>query len=158
MTESVLSGKSILAVDDETDVLTVLEEEITLGCSECTVDKATSYETAAEKLNKNKYDIVILDIMGVRGFDLLELSTSRGFRTIMLTANALTPESLKKSHDLGARAFLPKDKLGEVVPFLVDVLTFEEPKSAWNRIMKRLEDYFDARFEKEWKKKYPLSW
>jgi CheY-like chemotaxis protein len=158
MTESILSGKSILAVDDENDVLTVIEEEVTQGCKECTIDKATDYDSAATKLKQNKYDIVILDIMGVRGFDLLEISTSKGFRTVMLTANSLTPESLKKSHDLGARAFLPKDKLGELVPFLEDTLAYDEPKSAWSKIMKRLEDYFDTRFEKEWKKKYPFSW
>jgi hypothetical protein len=32
MAESILNGKSIIAVDDEPDVLTVLEEEIREAC------------------------------------------------------------------------------------------------------------------------------
>ena len=69
-------------------------------------------------LKANDYDLVVLDIMGVRGFDLLEIAVTRKFKVAMLTAHALSPEDLKKSHDMGARAYLPKDKLGEVVPFL----------------------------------------
>jgi DNA-binding response OmpR family regulator len=107
MTQSILSGKTILAVDDEPDVLTVLEEEILHACPDCKIDKATTYEKGADLLASNTYDIAILDIMGVRGFDLLEIAVKRGFRVAMLTAHALTPEALKKSHDLGARAYLP---------------------------------------------------
>ncbi len=117
MAKSVLDGRRILAVDDEPDILSVLESEIKEACPDCQFDKATSYEQAAEKLKSNDYDIVILDIMGVRGFDLLELSVARKFRTTMLTAHALSAEALKKSHDLGARSYLPKDKLGEIVSF-----------------------------------------
>ena len=154
MAESSLNGKSFLAVDDEPDVLAVLEEEIRYACKECTIDKATSYEKAAELLKANSYDVVVLDIMGVRGFDLLEIAVGRGFRVAMLTAHALTPEALKKSHDLGARAYLPKDKLGEIVPFLEDVLQYEY-KTGWKRLMEKLEGYFDKRFEQNWKEKFP---
>jgi DNA-binding response OmpR family regulator len=154
MTESILDGKAILAVDDEPDVLTVLEEELLHSCSGCKIDKATTYEKGAELLKANTYDIVILDIMGVRGFDLLEIAVNRGFKVAMLTAHALTPEALKKSHDLGARAYLPKDKLGELVPFLEDVLQYEY-KTGWKRLMDGLEKYFDRRFEQNWKDKFP---
>ncbi len=58
------------------------------------------------------YDIVILDIMGVNGFDLLKVSVKRGFPTVMLTAYALTPEALEKAIRLGAVSFLPKEKNG----------------------------------------------
>ena len=153
--ESILSGKSILAVDDEPDVLTVLEEEIKYACPDCTIEKATTYEKAADLLKGKAYDIVILDIMGVRGFDLLKIAVERGFKAAMLTAKALTPEALRDAHDLGARAFLPKDKLGEIVPFLEDVLKYE-PKAGWARLMEKLESYFDSRFESDWKKKYPF--
>ena len=108
MRESILNGKKILAVDDEPDVLAVLEEEIKESCPNCVIDKASSYETAAEKLKSQTYDVIILDIMGVRGFDLLELAVKRKFRVAMLTAHALSPETLKKSVELGARAYLPK--------------------------------------------------
>lgn len=157
MAASVLEGKRILAVDDEPDVLTVLQEEIMHGCPACIFEQATTYEQASGLLNNKDYDIVILDIMGVQGFDLLKIAASRGFRTLMLTANALTPEALKKSHDLGARAFLPKEKLGEIVPFLEDVLVHEH-KPGWERLLDKLGDYFNERFGSEWKKKYPFSY
>jgi CheY-like chemotaxis protein len=152
MAESVLNGKRILAVDDEPDILSVLENEIKEACPNCQFDKATTYEEAARLLKANSYDVVVLDIMGVKGFDLLELATSRKFRTAMLTAHALNADALKKSHDLGARAYLPKDKLGEVIPFLEDVLQYDA-KTGWKRLMERLENYFDGHFEPDWKKK-----
>ena len=72
MGESILNGKSILAVDDEFDVLAILEEEILESCPKCRFDKASTFEEALKELASRTYDLVILDIMGVRGFDLLE--------------------------------------------------------------------------------------
>jgi DNA-binding response OmpR family regulator len=152
MTGSVLDGKRILAVDDEPDILAVLEQEIKDACPNCQVDKATTYEKGAELINANAYDIVILDIMGVRGFDLLDLAVKRNLRVGMLTAHALSPEALKKSHDLGARAYLPKDKLGEIVPFLEDIFT-QEYKAGWKRVLEKLGTYFDDQFDTGWRKK-----
>lgn len=157
MTESVLKEKKILAVDDEPDVLAILEDEILLSCPDCMIDRATSYDGAVELLKEKDYDIVILDIMGVRGFDLLELAVSRNFKVIMLTAHVLNPEALKKSHDLGARAYLPKEKLEEIVPFLEDMLKYDH-KSGWQRLLNKLENYFDKRFEREWKDKAGITY
>jgi DNA-binding response OmpR family regulator len=151
MPKSILDGKKFLAVDDEPDVLLILEEEIIAECSSCKIDKATTYEEAAKMLEINVYDIVILDIMGVRGFDLLELAVSHNFKTAMLTAHALSAEALKKSHDLGARAYLPKEKLGEIVPFLEDILQYDT-RSGWKRLLEKLENYYDDHLEADWKK------
>ena len=157
MARSILDGKRILAVDDEPDVLAVLEEEILNACPDCKIDKSTTYEGGADLLKRNDYDVVILDIMGVQGFDLLQIAADRKLRAVILTAKAMTPEALKRSHDLGARAFLPKEKLGEIAVFLEDVLTYEH-KTGWERLLKKLEDYFDSRWGNEWKKKYPFSY
>jgi DNA-binding response OmpR family regulator len=157
MTASVLDGKKILAVDDEPDVLAVLEQEIQGACPNCKVEKATTYEKGAELINTSTYDIVILDIMGVRGFDLLELAVKRNLKVGMLTAHALSPEALKKSHDLGACAYLPKDKLGEITPFLEDILT-QEYKTGWKRLLEKLENYFEDEFEPDWKRKAGINY
>jgi len=157
MTASVLDGKRILAVDDEPDVLVVLEQEIKESCPSCKIEKATTYEQGAELINRNTYDIVILDIMGVRGFDLLELAVKKNLKVGMLTAHALSPEALKKSHDLGARAYLPKDKLGEITPFLEDILT-QEYKTGWKRLLEKLENYFEDEFEPDWKRKAGINY
>jgi CheY-like chemotaxis protein len=157
MKESILNGKRILAVDDEPDVLTVLEEEIGEACPNCKMDKATSYEEAMKKIESQDYDVVILDIMGVRGFDLLDAAVKRKLRVAMLTAHALSPEALKLSFDKKARAYLPKEKLGEIVPFLEDVLTYEY-LPGWKRLMGKLKSFFDAKFESDWEKKTGMNW
>jgi CheY-like chemotaxis protein len=157
MTDSVLNGKQILAVDDEPDVLATLEEEILAAAPKCKFIKATTYHEAAKKLESQNYDVVILVIMGVRGFDLLELAVSRNFRVAMLTAHALTPEALKRSFEMKARAYLPKEKLGEVVPFLEDVLKYEY-LPGWKRLLEKLKGFFDSKFESDWEKKTGLPW
>jgi CheY-like chemotaxis protein len=157
MTKSILDGKRILAVDDEPDVLKILEEEISATCPNCKLDKATTYETAAKLLESTDYDVVILDIMGVRGFDLLDVAVTKNLRVAMLTAHALSPEALKKSVELGARAYLPKEKLGEIVPFLEDVLAYEYVPG-WKRLYEKLKGFFDSKFESDWEKKTGLNW
>ncbi len=146
MKESILDGKRILGVDDEPDVLTVLEEEILGACPNCKFDKATTYEEAEKMLKAQTYDIVILDIMGVRGFDLLNLAVSRNFRVAMLTAHALNPEALKRSFDMKARAYLPKEKLGEIIPFLEDVLKYGY-LTGWKRLLTKLDGLFTEKFK-----------
>lgn len=157
MKESVLDGKKILAVDDEPDVLTVLEEEIIEACPKCAFDKATTYEGAVKKLESGSYDVVILDIMGVRGFDLLGIAVKKGMKVAMLTAHALSAEALKRSHEMGARAYLPKEKLGEIVPFLEDVLNYEF-ESGWKLLFEKLHGFFTEKFESDWEKKTGLNW
>jgi len=152
MSTSVLNGRQFLIVDDEPDILAVLEEEIRHECTSCMIDKATAYEQAHDLLKKNDYDVVVLDIMGVRGYDLLEEAVKRKMRVAMLTAHSLSPEAMKKSHDLGARAYLPKDKLGEIVPFLEDILKYEN-KTGWKRLLEKLENFYEERFETGWKEK-----
>ena len=157
MVESILNDKNILAVDDEPDVLRVLDEEITWVAPKCRFEKATTYAEATKKLESQTYDMVILDIMGVRGFDLLDLAVAKNFRVAVLTAHALSPEALKKSVELGARAYLPKEKLGEVVSFLEDVLTYEYVPG-WKRLYEKLKGFFDSKFESDWEKKTGLNW
>jgi len=157
LTASILNGKTILAVDDEPDALNVLEEEIRGAAPTCKFEKALTYEEAAKKLESQNYDVVILDIMGVRGFDLLGLAIKRNFRVAMLTAHAFTPEALKLSFEMKARAYLPKEKLGEIVPFLEDVLEYEY-LPGWKRLMKKLEGYFKARWGEYWQKAEASFW
>jgi len=146
--ESPLKDKVVLVVDDEPDVLETVAEELDM----CLVHKAGDYDTALQYLLSYTYDIVILDIMGVRGFELLKNAVSRGFPTVMLTAHALSPESLKKSIKLGAVSFLPKEKTSELTSFLEDVV-FEKGKPVWQKLFDRLGNYFNRRFGPDWKEK-----
>ena len=157
MANSILNGKLILAVDDEQDVLTVLEEEIKEACPDSRFDKASTYEEAVERMISLTYDVVILDIMGVRGFDLLELAVTRKFPVAMLTAHALTPEALKRSFEMGARAYLPKERLGEIIPFLEDMLKYEY-LPGWKRLLEKMEGFFNERWGQYWKKSEEEFW
>ena len=157
MKASILNGKRVLAVDDEADVLTVLEEEIKDAAPTCQFDKATTYEEAVEKMASWTYDVVVLDIMGVRGFDLLELAVNRNFPVAMLTAHALAPEALKRSIEMMARVYLPKEKMGEIVPFLEYVLKYEY-LTGWNVLFKKLKGFFNERWGKDWQKPDPSFW
>ncbi len=136
-------------MDDEPDILTMLEAEIKDSCPNCQIDKATTYEQGARLINTNTYDLLILDIMGVRGYELLDLGVKKKFRVVMLTAHDLNPKALKRSHDAGAHAYLPKDKLGEIVPFLEDTLQYDF-KSGWSRLLDKLDSFFAANFPKDW--------
>jgi CheY-like chemotaxis protein len=146
MKQSILDGKKLLLVDDEPDVLAVLEEEIKMSCPSCKIDKASSYKAASERLESQTYDLVVLDIMGVQGFDLLERAAKSNLKVAMLTAHALTPEALKRSFEMKARAYLPKEKIGEIVPFLEDVFAYEY-LPGWKRLFTKLEGFFEEKFE-----------
>ena len=157
MPESILKGKTILAVDDEPDVLMVLEEEIKEACPNCIFDKTTTYKEANQRIAMFTYDLVVLDIMGVRGFDLLKNAVVRQFPVVMLTAHALNPEALRQSIELGARAYLPKEKIGEIVPFLEDVLRYEN-LPGWARLLQNLGGFFNSRWGENWRRIDETFW
>ena len=71
--DDILKGKKILVVDDEPDILETLEELL----DQCDIETAANFESAAALLAAKDYDAAILDIMGVKGFDLLEIAIER---------------------------------------------------------------------------------
>ena len=139
--KDILKGRTILVVDDETDILDTIEEELDM----CIVHKAKTREAALELISKNRYDIVVLDIMGVDGFKILEQTVKNYIPTVMLTAHALTKESLQKAAKLGASSFLPKDKMIELETFLVDVIR-NDGKPVWRKLFERMSSYFNEKF------------
>ena len=148
---SLLKDKVVLVVDDDVDVLDTVEEILDM----CLVHKAGDFETARQYLMSYSFDIVILDIMGVNGFELLKTSVKRGFPTVMLTAYALTPEALEKSIKLGAVSFFPKEKMAELESYLADVV-LKGGKPVWDRLFERLGTLFNKRFGPDWRKRNAL--
>ena len=149
--QTFLAGKSILAVDDETDILETIEDLL----EEANVDTARDYESASEKIRKQTYDLVILDIMGVNGLQLLEESVAKGSPTVMLTAHAVNPEALMASIRKGAISYLPKESLAD----LDDLLgAYERGEAPWKLLFKKLGAYFDERFGADWKNTDKTFW
>ena len=155
-TSDTLTDKVILAVDDEEDVLAVIEEDLTQAAN-ITLHTATTFEKAQDYLLSYTYELVILDIMGVRGFDLLEVAHKMGFPVVMLTARVFTPDALRKSIELGARAYLPKENLGSLVPFLEDVLKLSY-QSAWKKAFDHVATLFNSKFGSDWRKSEEKFW
>jgi DNA-binding NtrC family response regulator len=145
---SLLDGKKILIVDDESDVLDILEELLEM----CTVVRASTFDDASELLESQDFDIAILDIMGVDGYGLLEIAYQKNITAVMLTAHAFTPENLVKAIKEGAASYLPKEEISNIIKFLVDILKADkEGKSTWGTWQEQLpSSYFEKRWGAAW--------
>jgi len=151
-----LNDKKILVVDDEADVVESLEELLE---DRFAVDSASSFEEAVACLKNNTYDAAILDIMGVSGYDLLEATHALGIPTLMLTAHALSPDNLKKSIELGADAYIPKDKMVDISTYVEDVLISRQDKKKNNfKWYVRFMPLFDKFFGEGWKDPEKKFW
>jgi DNA-binding NtrC family response regulator len=153
--DDILRGKKILAVDDEPDILETLEEIL----EQCDVETTTKFESAKEFLESKKYDAVILDIMGIRGFDLLDIAVMRKIPALMLTAHGLNVDNLVGSIKLGAKSYIPKDKIGEIDIYLKEIfLAKEKGIEKSGNWFARLSAFFDERFGHGWKNKDKKFW
>ena len=151
----ILEGKKLLIVDDEPDVMETLKDLLDM----CSIDAAADFETAQKLLNQNKYDVAVLDIMGVRGYDLLEIARTRGIPALMLTAHAVSKENLKKSFEKGAAYYVPKDEISKIDVFVADVLeAIENNRNVWVKWYERLSAFCDKRFGPNWKDDDPEFW
>jgi len=149
--EKIIAGKWVLIVEDEKDVIDVLTELL----EACRLDAATSFEQGKRLLNENDYDLVILDIMGVRGFDLLKIANERHVPAVMLTAHGLSEENLNRAVREGALYYAPKDEMKNIATFVADVIeSIDKKKSPWLRVLDRLGGYYDHKFGgTDWRKK-----
>jgi len=150
-TKSLLEGKKVLLVDDEPDVLEALADLLPM----CDLVKASTFDEAKKLLETQPFDIAILDIMGVQGYVLLEISNEKKVIAVMLTAHAMTPDNVLKSYNEGAASFVPKEEMTNIAVFLNDILEAQEKgKSLWWRWYDRLADYFEKKFGPDWQKEH----
>ena len=136
--ESLLKGKHILAVDDEEDILETIAELL----DESDIDTARDYESASQKIKKGRYDLAILDIMGVDGLKLLEEAVDRGIPTVMGGPHAW--------------AVAEESELDELLDSILGAYHRGEPP--WKLLFEKLGDYFDRRFGPDWKEKDREFW
>ena len=150
-----LNGKRLLIVDDEPDIIETLTDILDM----CIIDSAGDFETALNFLRHNSYDAAVLDIMGVRGYDLLDMANKVGIPAIMLTAHALSPHNLVESIKGGAYAYLPKDKMMDLPEFLTDLIVFSKKgiksDGTW---VARLKPFFNEKFGKGWQEQDKAFW
>ncbi len=154
--DKILKGKRVLVVDDEPDILESLLDLLDM----CKLDKASSFAEANRMLKENEYDIAVLDIMGVNGYELLKTANIRKIPAIMLTAHALSSDNLKRSAEEGASYYAPKDEIGNIKLFIADVLdAIENDKSPWQKMFDRLVFFYDKKFNgPDWREKEKKFW
>lgn len=153
--KNLLNNKRILVVDDEPDVLDTLEDLLPM----CEVVKATNADEAAKLLDSESFDIAILDIMGVDGYELLAMANKREIISVMLTANAFSIEETIQSAIKGAALYVPKEKMNEIETYLTDILEAQKKgKSFWWRWMDRFDSFYQDRFGPKWREENKHLW
>jgi DNA-binding NtrC family response regulator len=157
-TTELLQGKRVLIVDDEHDILDTLTELLSI----CMIDRASTFQEAKELLEKYSYDVVVLDIMGVKGFELLKIAKEKDFPTLMLTARSLNEDTLKKSAEEGASYYVPKDEIGKIDVFVADVIEAREKgRNPWVKWFERLGPFFHERMNfrgPNWREDHKKFW
>ena len=123
-------AKRVLAVDDETDIRMIVESLLKSGGYE--VDTACDGEDAIMKYNRNKYDLVVLDIMMPKrdGYEVLKEIRSRGPESapvIMLTAEA-TDKDVWKGYEEGATYYITKPFVNQTFLNIVNYLIGDLPR------------------------------
>ena len=152
---SKLKGRSILVVDDEPDVLDTLVDLL----ADCDVMTAGSFGDARQLMASHRFDVVILDIMGVDGYDLLQIATENKLTAVMLTAHALSPDNVAKSFKKGAAYYIPKEKMVDITIFLEDILDAQQKgQNTWENWLGRLGSYCERHFGPNWQKGDHIFW
>lgn len=155
METGLLNGKKVLVVDDEPDVLETLEDILIM----CDVVTADSFEAANSLMEKDSFDIAVLDIMGVDGYRLLEKALDKKIIAVMLTAGALSLKDTVKSYKKGAAGYIPKDKMADMPLYLTDILEAKESgKHFWWRWKERFGSYYDRKFGTGWQEEDREFW
>jgi DNA-binding response OmpR family regulator len=150
-----LAGKRVLIVDDEEDILATLADLLEGAAT----DPARDHAAALAKIRRNRYDLAILDIMGVDGLKLLEETVAAGIPTVMLTAHAVSAETLMESIRKGAIAYAPKETLADLAELLNDLLEAQlRGEPPWKLLFDRLGEFFDRRFGPGWKTRDAAFW
>lgn len=99
----------ILIVEDEASIMDRLLRltRSILGSRIASIDTATRLSKAEELINRNRYDLLTLDLNlnGKDGFDLLKELSSRSFQTIVVSAYT---ERAIEAYELGVLDFVKK--------------------------------------------------
>ncbi|MBM4326603.1 MAG: response regulator [Deltaproteobacteria bacterium] len=143
----ILKGKRILVVDDEADVIEVARDQL----EGAEVVGAETFGQGKKLIEEDRFDLAILDIMGVNGFELLKICSERQQPAAMLTARSINVESVNQALKHGAVSFLPKDELASLSAMVPEILEgLEQGKSHWGRLFQRLGPLFKEKWGIVW--------
>jgi hypothetical protein len=70
----------------------------------------------------------------------------------MLTAHALSPDSILRSYQEGAASYVPKEEMANIEIFLNDILEAKgKGKNLWWRWLERFDSYFKKLLGPPWR-------
>lgn len=121
-----MKKNKILFVEDEKVLRETLQEA--LEDNKFEVETASNGEDALDLLGKNKYDLILLDIIlpKINGLEVLEKIREEGKNTpVILLTNLSGSSHVQKALDLGARNYLVKSeyRLNEIVDRVKEVIS-----------------------------------
>jgi DNA-binding NtrC family response regulator len=156
MTEDhLLQGKRILIVDDEPDVLETLEDLLPMA----EVTTAQRFSEARDLMDSAPFDVAVLDVMGVDGYELLKIAVEKKITAVMLTARAIGPENVQKSFLKGAAYYIPKEEMIRIETFLEDILSAQQKgENTWKHWFDRMSAYLERNFQPGWQKDNEIFW
>jgi len=103
-------SKKILIVEDEK----TMSKALKIKLSHFQVSLANNGEEAIDILSKNKFDLILLDIMMPKmdGFDVLEsMKKKRNKTPVFILTNLNQDEDVNRAKELGAKDFLVKSNI-----------------------------------------------
>jgi DNA-binding response OmpR family regulator len=113
----------VLVVDDEAPVRDLLND--LLKREDCAVTICGSGEEALEQLNKDKFDVVLLDIKlpGISGLEVLKniRESDKELPVIMITGFGYSEDLISKSKEFGCSGYIGKN-----MPVAQIIITFKE--------------------------------
>ena len=120
-----MKKNKILFVEDEKDLRDTLQEA--LEANKFEVESAANGEKALALLEKNKYDLILLDIILPKknGFEVLkEIKDLNKNTPVVLLTNLSGPNNVQKALDFGARNYLVKYeyRLDEIVERVKEII------------------------------------
>jgi DNA-binding NtrC family response regulator len=146
--QTILDNKRLLVVDDERDVLETIKEAFTTSI----IITAQDFDSALKLIKEEVFDLAILDIMGVSGFELLKACREQHLPAAMLTARAIDVESINRAIREGAVSFLPKEEMARLPELVTEILSeLEQGRPHWEKLFERLGSYFSNKLGITWK-------
>ena len=73
----------------------------------CNVEQASSFDQAKALMETQHFDMTILDIMGVNGYELLVIATEKNVSAVVLTAHTSNVADTVKSSNAGTVSYVP---------------------------------------------------
>lgn len=114
-------AKKVLIVDDEKPIARTLSIKLNAGGIETAI--AEDGETALDLVSKEKYDLIVLDLLlpKIEGFTVLSEIRKKGIKTpVSIITDLSQPEDIQKAKELGANDyFISSDiSITEIVEYI----------------------------------------